>query len=946
MKRLKLIVLAFLMCVCSSFLLVSTVSAANCEKYNFDVSSGDFTKSGNTYTSTNHTGDSKSSFTVTINEDMTFKFSYIISAEKNYDYLLVSFNNSETTYKYVDTNTTSTTTSYSSGAISYDLKAGTVITFSYIKDRSKNWGNDAVSVSIVSTRSYNNHKPGTAVVENMNDSTCAKTGSYDEVVYCTECKAELSRTNKEIAKKQHTPGKAVVENKNDSTCAKTGSYDEVVYCTGCKAELSRTNKEIAKKQHTPGKAVVENKNDSTCAKTGSYDEVVYCTGCKTELSRTNKEIAKKQHTPGSPVQENVNDSTCAKTGSYDEVKYCTTCKTELSRTNKEIAKKQHTPGKAVVENKNDSTCAKTGSYDEVVYCTGCKTVLSRTNKEIAKKQHTPGKAVVENKNDSTCAKTGSYDEVVYCTGCKTVLSRTNKEIAKKQHTSGSPVQENINDSTCEKTGSYDEVVYCTGCKTELSRTNKEIAKKQHTPAIAVQENIVEAGCTKAGSYDNVVYCSECHIELSRTNVSVPATGHAKKVLVNKVSSTIERTGYSGDYVCPKCLTILEKGTVVPTIDPNSINIENIEEYIDSGIKLNDEVIEELKKIADEELEDAVKIITAINSSSDKLKEKLDNGSITQQEYNKKKEVIQLLAETTITINGSKAEKLDEAKKNNNDIAKVSGIDLDNKINDFYTRTMEELLNIDIDNLEELEEAYAKAVDFVDTTIENMTNAAFMLRECSGTEVIQSVNNYISAIGYRSFKDFDKEAADAEFVQAAYQAILINMQQQVLVQLDAAFDEAKKSGKYVGTALTELENTYTEQRAAVEDVEEFEIMVLEIMRQKYISVLCNKLNDKLITDVEYQQGWLKAIDVDTFAPTYKEIFKCWALNVPSETEMTLEELTTATIQQATHNAVYIEGNKELTSGEITFLSIFGGSATIFAIVYIISKLVSKKRKVVA
>lgn len=119
----------------------------------------------------------------------------------------------------------------------------------------------------------------------------------------------------------HTPGAAVRENEVPATCTKDGSHDEVIYCTVCKAEISR--KTITDKasghdwdsttgkckrcetacdhkwtngkcdtcgytcQHVGGDAVKEKEVPATCTKDGSHDEVVYCTICKSEVSRTN-----------------------------------------------------------------------------------------------------------------------------------------------------------------------------------------------------------------------------------------------------------------------------------------------------------------------------------------------------------------------------------------------------------------------------------------------------------------------------------------------------------------------------------------------------------------------------------------------------------------------------------------------------------------------------------
>ena len=94
------------------------------------------------------------------------------------------------------------------------------------------------------------HTAGTAVRENVKAATCTAEGSYDEVVYCTVCGEELSRTAKTIAKIAHTAGTAERENVKAATCTAAGSYDEVVYCTVCKTELSRTTKTIAKLAHS------------------------------------------------------------------------------------------------------------------------------------------------------------------------------------------------------------------------------------------------------------------------------------------------------------------------------------------------------------------------------------------------------------------------------------------------------------------------------------------------------------------------------------------------------------------------------------------------------------------------------------------------------------------------------------------------------------------------
>lgn len=136
------------------------------------------------------------------------------------------------------------------------------------------------------------HIAGEKVNESIVKPTCTEDGKHDEVVYCTICKHEMSRTNVTDKAPGHKSGESVKENIVDSTCTKEGSYDEVVYCTECKEELSRTTKTTEKKEHTPAEPVKENEIKATVDKEGNYEEVVYCKDCHKELSRENKTTPK------------------------------------------------------------------------------------------------------------------------------------------------------------------------------------------------------------------------------------------------------------------------------------------------------------------------------------------------------------------------------------------------------------------------------------------------------------------------------------------------------------------------------------------------------------------------------------------------------------------------------------------------------------------------------
>lgn len=80
------------------------------------------------------------------------------------------------------------------------------------------------------------------------DPTCTECGweAYDT---CSRCDYT---TYVEIPANGHTPAAAVEENRVEPSCTEAGSYDEVVYCTVCRAELSRETKTLEALGHDWG----------------------------------------------------------------------------------------------------------------------------------------------------------------------------------------------------------------------------------------------------------------------------------------------------------------------------------------------------------------------------------------------------------------------------------------------------------------------------------------------------------------------------------------------------------------------------------------------------------------------------------------------------------------------------------------------------------------------
>ena len=421
------------------------------------------------------------------------------------------------------------------------------------------------------------------------EETCEETGVKS--IHCKRCDERKEITT--IPAKGHVAGEKKIENATESTCENGGSYDEVIYCTVCGKELSRTTIKTEAKGHVKGEVKIENATESTCEEGGSYDEVVYCTVCNKELSRNTVKTEALGHkwnegkitTQPTCTEEGVKtfqcmvcgktktekasalghdwnedftvdkEATCEETGLKSiHCKHCDEKKDETT-----IPAKGHVKGKVKIENATEATCEEGGNYDEVVYCTVCNKELSRTTVKTEAKGHkwnegkittqptcteegvktfqcmVCGKTKTEKASalghdwnedftvdkEATCEETGLKS--IHCKHCDEKKDETT--IPAKGHVKGKVKIENATEATCEVGGTYDEVIYCTVCNKELSRTTVKTEAKGHVKGEVKIENATESTCEKGGSYDEVIYCTVCNKELSRTTVKTEAKGH-------------------------------------------------------------------------------------------------------------------------------------------------------------------------------------------------------------------------------------------------------------------------------------------------------------------------------------------------------------------------------------------------------------------------------------
>ena len=218
--------------------------------------------------------------------------------------------------------------------------------------------------------------------------TCAEKGSAKRE--CTSCDYVETKDLDMIA---HTPAEAVEENRVEATCTETGSYDNVVYCSVCNAELSRTTHTVEKAEHSYESAVT----DPTCT-AGGYTTHT-CSVCGDTY--TDNETGAKGHdwSAWEQIAGDKHSRTCANDANHVETESCfggeATCeaKAECSVCEKEYGTLADHKWETV-EVLKEANCFEAGSKS--VKCSTCEATETQA---IVKLTH--------NYVDGTCQNCGA-----------------------------------------------------------------------------------------------------------------------------------------------------------------------------------------------------------------------------------------------------------------------------------------------------------------------------------------------------------------------------------------------------------------------------------------------------------------------------------------------------------------------------------------------------------
>ena len=294
----------------------------------------------------------------------------------------------------------------------------------------------------------------------------------------------------------HQASAPVRENEVAATCLGEGSYYEVVYCSSCGEEMSRTSGTEAALGHDFGEWTTE--EDPTCIVPGVKRRTCRRSGCGAEEEESIP--ATGVHQAANPERENEVAATCLGEGSYYEVVYCSSCGEEISRAFRTEAALGHAYGAWTVD--NAPTCSAPGVRHRTCQRSGCG--AEEEESIPATGDHKASDPVRENETAAGCESAGSYEEVVYCSTCGEEMTRTSGTTAALGHDWGE--WEVIEAASCQP-GLERRI--CRRCEKTEERTIDATAEHDYIETDETYEEEYEENGYTVTEFGHYRQCSVC-----------------------------------------------------------------------------------------------------------------------------------------------------------------------------------------------------------------------------------------------------------------------------------------------------------------------------------------------------------------------------------------------------------------------------------------------------
>ena len=421
------------------------------------------------------------------------------------------------------------------------------------------------------TECMDGHSPKEPVRENEVPATCTQEGSYEEVVSCDICKAELSRKTVTEPMTEHNWG--AWEETKPATETETGT--ETRTCSACSKTETRTipvttHKHVCSHVEEESATCTEDgrteywqcdKGDNPCGRYFADEEG------KVEIDRARTISKATGHTPGEwSNKENLVDATCTEDGHYDMVRRCTKCEEMVESFTADIPATGHTLV-MTTENEVPATCAQEGSYEEVVSCKICKAELSRKTVSVPMTDHnwSPWEPAAEPETameTRTCGNCGTTEtRSTLPAGHTHTLTHVEAEAATCTEDGRTEYwQCDEGDNPCGRYFADEEG------KVEIDRARTISKATGHTPGEQSEVKRFNATCTEDGSSEMAIFCSDCGMIITKVStVLQPAKGHNYQEIEGSAkAATCTEAGKEADKKCSRCEYVVA-GAEIPAL---------------------------------------------------------------------------------------------------------------------------------------------------------------------------------------------------------------------------------------------------------------------------------------------------------------------------------------------------------------------------------------------